>query len=398
MRNLFVTLLILVMPIFCFAQNQRIIEGKIINKNTNEPLAYANVYSDNGNGTISNIDGLFSLQTDSLDKMVNISFIGYETITFPINEIPNVIKLQSSSIELSEIIIRPVNVKELISQFIKKEKNYNSKKIQPSTFFYRQTTFTGDVCNEIIETFLKGTSTVSIGKLELQTGRYAALKGDSMHHYVCQENFFNNVRITPVHVKKPKKNMVIVPFQKDFDKYYNVSVRVLFNSKGAKLYEMSFMPKDKIKSPIVEGIVTINPENLILKKYEGEIRNNYLLANDDEVKLKNNSLEFLILYENKDGISYVKTVSLNSSFVVELPIKSFHVEVNGLAFNLNDSIIVNKTNSRKLRFKNSLLKEIAKTGYDPIFWENNPIIKRTPLEDESILIFEKSNLFGTLRR
>lgn len=398
MRNLFVTLFILVIPIFCFAQNQRIIEGKIINENTNEPLAYANIYSHNGNGTISNIDGLFSLQTDSLDKTVIISFIGYCTKSYPVNEVPNIVKLQPAIKELTEIVVRPINVKYLIYSFIKKEKSFSSEKMQPSTFFYRQTTFTGDVCNEIIETFLKGTSTVSIGKLELQTGRYAALKGDSIHHYVSQENFFNNVRITPVHVKKPKKNMVIVPFQKDFDRYYNVSVRVLFNSEGAKLYEMSFMPKDKIKRPIVEGIVTINPENLNLKKYIGEIRNNYLLANDDEVKLKNNSLEFLILYENKGGISYVKTVSLNSSFVVELPIKSFQVEVNGLAFNLNDSIIVDKTISRKLRFKNSLLKEIAKTEYDPIFWENNPIIKRTPLEDKSILIFEKSNLFGTLRK
>uniref|UniRef100_UPI004049A87A hypothetical protein n=1 Tax=Fulvivirga sp. TaxID=1931237 RepID=UPI004049A87A len=33
--------------------------------------------------------------------------------------------------------------------------------------------------------------------------------------------------------------------------------------------------------------------------------------------------------------------------------------------------------------------------YRPKFWKDNPIIKRTPLEDQVIKSFEKENAFGT---
>ena len=32
--------------------------------------------------------------------------------------------------------------------------------------------------------------------------------------------------------------------------------------------------------------------------------------------------------------------------------------------------------------------------YDPMFWNKNEIVKRTPLEEEAIGLFDRDNLFG----
>ncbi|MNL74194.1 hypothetical protein D3C87_1997860 [compost metagenome] len=41
-------------------------------------------------------------------------------------------------------------------------------------------------------------------------------------------------------------------------------------------------------------------------------------------------------------------------------------------------------------------ESIKKTPYDPVFWFNNPIIKRNPLEQKLISEFEKENIIGNL--
>jgi len=51
-----------------------------------------------------------------------------------------------------------------------------------------------------------------------------------------------------------------------------------------------------------------------------------------------------------------------------------------------------------LKSKSFLLDKIAQSKYDAAFWSNNPIIKRTPLENKAIKIFEKKNLLGTYKR
>lgn len=42
------------------------------------------------------------------------------------------------------------------------------------------------------------------------------------------------------------------------------------------------------------------------------------------------------------------------------------------------------------------LATIKKTTYDPAFWRDNPVVKRTPLEDEAMRAFEQQGAFGTL--
>ena len=47
-----------------------------------------------------------------------------------------------------------------------------------------------------------------------------------------------------------------------------------------------------------------------------------------------------------------------------------------------------------MAFNDNLLKRIKKQGLDRDFWDKNEIVKRTPLEEEALELFEHDNLFG----
>ena len=53
-----------------------------------------------------------------------------------------------------------------------------------------------------------------------------------------------------------------------------------------------------------------------------------------------------------------------------------------------------------MEFTDNLMSEIEKgkmnkdKHYDPKFWKNLEIVKRTPVENEVVELFERDNLFG----
>ncbi|MFW5804067.1 MAG: carboxypeptidase-like regulatory domain-containing protein [bacterium] len=392
---LFITIYLLILSSHSIGQQHRTIEGKVIDIKTNEGLSSANVFTDNHNGTITNEEGEFYLEIDSITKFISISYIGFETVTYPINSVPNNIRLSNTFYELKEVKISPVDTRKLINNFIKHYKK-NKNKTKTNTFFYRQTTKTDSTYNEILEAFFIGESIYNVEKIELLSGRYASLKGDSLNPFTTFTNFFHNSQLTPLYIKNPKKNMVIVPLQPSFNTYYNTKIeKIKCDETNRLLYKVFFIPKQKVERIIVSGSLILDPKNFLILNFKGQINNIPLSSPDKEVKFKNNKLSFNVNYTNKYGCSYIESINIKSSFLTILPIKTQKVFINSVLYNTNSNLSIEK--SFKLKPKTSLINKIMRDKYNPDFWSNNPIIKRTPLEDEAIDIFEKNNLFGTYK-
>ena len=72
-------------------------------------------------------------------------------------------------------------------------------------------------------------------------------------------------------------------------------------------------------------------------------------------------------------------------------------ETTGMMFNVADRFVKGKTT---MTFSDNLMNEISKgkknneKHYDQKFWERLEIVKRTPVEDEVVELFERDNLFG----
>lgn len=385
----------LVFPIIAMAQQTLSIDAKIIDGETKQSLPYASIYITDGHGTISNQEGEFAIKALPTDRL-RISYVGYETQTIKASDISDVILLKPQAIRLNEVVVKPINLHAFLMQALakyKKESKANKKTV--NSFFYRQITKTNSVCNEIVESFFNATPHLSILNLELITGRYAVLLDDSINKYAHFKNFFYLSQLRPLMLSgrvRDKENWLIQPLFENYAKYYTVSYDALYESDNASTtYKINFKPRKGISNPIIIGSMFIDSSTLELKRFEGEIVNNILTFTDEtghKEQNRDSNPHFVINYKIVGGVSMVESVIVD----IKYTIKYGNVDIHSVMYNTG---IETKNKTKKMAKSNDLLNKIANQNYDPTFWKDKAIIKRTPLEKSAIEMFEKKNLFGT---
>lgn len=102
-RIIFISLFILSYQV-CNSQIQGlVIEGYVIDDRTSDPVVYANIYNFNTqSGTITISDGFFSINLNSFQDSIRISFIGYRSILLRLDPGKNryIIRMRESSLEI----------------------------------------------------------------------------------------------------------------------------------------------------------------------------------------------------------------------------------------------------------------------------------------------------------
>lgn len=377
----------LMFPIMAMPQQPLSIDAKIIDGETNQPLPYASIYITDSHGTISNQEGEFSIKALLTDKL-RISYVGYESVLIPANNIPSVIKLRPYSILLSEVIVKPVNLHKLVQQIFERQKKQIEKyKNYESAFFYRQITQMNSECNEIMETFLNSKSVICLRDLNIVAGRYAKLENDSVHEYLSFSDFFRYSQLTPIRIKKLKKKETVVPLMSDFFKYYTLSYDVLSSGQNY-IYKIIFTPKKIGKRLIIGGTLYVDSSTLDIIRIESMIMMPVVMwHNGKMIGHRLADTKVTLNYKLMEHVSVVETVNVHCEIKTEADFYKF----NSILYNMGDKIENKKSKSPK----SNMLKAVEKMDYDPAFWKDKAIIKRTPLEKSAIEMFEKKNLFGT---
>ncbi len=101
-------LYIIILLNFCFALNTQAqqLTSKIVDNQTNEPIPGATVrYQGTNKGVVSNNQGIFVIDKDNTNTLLEISFIGYKTVTTTTNDVPAIIKLTQSITSLNQIVV-----------------------------------------------------------------------------------------------------------------------------------------------------------------------------------------------------------------------------------------------------------------------------------------------------
>jgi len=115
MRILSIITLIILIQVNVSGQ---IIEGRITDSKTNEPLEYVSIGIINTNfGTITDTNGYFNFEATVEElSIVRISMIGYEPKKITVKDLrnnKNEIRLNETTIELAEIIIKPTKERKI---------------------------------------------------------------------------------------------------------------------------------------------------------------------------------------------------------------------------------------------------------------------------------------------
>lgn len=107
--------------VFCIGSSAgQTVTGKVVDVSTGEPLVYVNVgVTGQPRGTITNKTGIFELEINELsgEATVRFSMIGYMAQTYTVKQLLDnngeTIKLESASIPLSEVVIKPGKLRKI---------------------------------------------------------------------------------------------------------------------------------------------------------------------------------------------------------------------------------------------------------------------------------------------
>lgn len=106
MKNIFLLLMILSIPLCSAYSQNRTIKGRIIDKETNEALIGASVVVQGNEqiGTITNLDGDFILSIPDGKHKIVVSYIGYTSVTLNPKD-SQIIKLAADALGLDEVVV-----------------------------------------------------------------------------------------------------------------------------------------------------------------------------------------------------------------------------------------------------------------------------------------------------
>lgn len=432
MKRLTLLVLGLVWAVFMTAQHR--FEATVVDAKSGERLPFASIYLDQGTATISNMDGVFALNCDSSD-VLRISYVGYETLHIQAGHLGNSVALQPHSLILSEVMVTPIAP--MINKICKETlRMMNKNKNKHAEFFYRQTAFAQDsadlsapaICYEFLEAFLNGGSAVALHDLKLTTGRYAGIKSDSTHFYSFFGNFYTFSQL-PVAANYVRPNRVddVLPLFRHTTEFFDVNYHVI-DDEGRRIFVIHFEPKPEKENDytMLAATLYVDEETLHLRRIVGEGRNFWTVTRVLESynlpvigttqRYKRYYAPTTFLYDinltEERGFPEVQSAFVEAtqgvrgmvfttrSILFKLNEESNSDEKKGNVFKRFFNFVKEQVQAqpgRDLSFSTNIQKAIEQVGYNAEFWRRNEIVRRTPVEEQVMELFENQQLFGVFQ-
>ena len=377
------------------------ITGKVIDKYSGEAIPYCNITLGSSSiGTSSNELGEFIITVDSLPVNLIFSHINYGKYSVEVSRISGVvIALASLTNHLQGVTVSASKKDRYALELARKayrKANQNSNVNHYGKAFYRQKSKNDQAYSEFSEIIYDiRYNNRGIEDWEILEGRYA-LKTNGLHN----KNYTLLSRLlTPL---QPVTDELIFPMHPELETYYDVRVIDYIASENDKIAVLWFKPLENSGIPTFEAEVYINTQTYDILKIVGNLSHDNLKL----VKLseKNSSWKnYKISYE----IAYRQDTILHSA------IDYINID-QGFDYYKNDSLKFHASSTSNLTFfeqyyptsrkklggqfrKNkSDWQKLDEIGYNEKFWNENPIVKRTPVEEEVIAAFEKNEAFGSI--
>lgn len=397
--------LLLLLSIFAFLRigvAQTEINGTLVDGETGAPVPYCHISLESlAVGTASNELGEFVIAVDSLPVKLIFSHINYGQKTLKISRTSNLtVSMEPLIILLDEVIVSS-SKKDLLA--IKLAKSAIGKAFSESSSenygraFYRQNSKNGDSYSEFSEIFYDiRYNRLGIIDWNIIEGRYALNE-----EAVRNKNYTTFSRILKPF--QPNTQELIFPLNPNFEKYYEPRVISMIQSGNSKIAVVHFKPKKNLKPPTFDGEVYIDTKTYDVLKITGALSNDDLTLTKLSTKKNSRWKDYMISYEiayRKDStlkavLDYIK-VDQEFDYYVDNRFQFRATSTSNLVFYEHYNPSSNKRLGNRLSSGQSDWEKLDEIGYNEKFWEENPIVKRTPIEKEVIGSFEKENAFNSI--
>lgn len=374
------------------AAAQQRLTGKVLDAATGQPVPYASVSVLNTTtGTTSNAEGEFELKT-ALPGWLVISELGHrrDTVAVASNTAPLLVRLQPASVELPEVQVGSY-LEELIAQAYRQLRKTHDQK-QYGQAFYRQVTRLDGDATEVQEmVWDAATNNAGVVGTALAQGRFAKKKGllnfNNFSSYTKRYGLYNaeddslkQESIIGLHVTN----------------YQTLRLLGITQDGTHQLVEVGFISKSNAAA---NGSIVIDEATHQILRVRFTSPAFHIKVNNPTFKFKNEITQLEWVFLARPGgaatLDYLKVdyqANLGRMMKADLPI-----HVTSFAYFYNGRPTPN-TSVTYAPVKNGEvdLAAIKQTTYDPDFWQNNPVVKRTPLEDQVMKSFEQKGAFGTM--
>ncbi len=317
-RTIFIISLLLCLPLAA----QQTYRARVVDSETGEALPYAQVYVSEGNGSLTDGDGWFTVEAKPTD-MLSISYIGYNALQVKASEMRNVIQLRPMSITMQEVTVIPAEAI-LMKMFRRLNKEHKYKAWNRSNYFYRLTnTYAGKM--ELVEAYLNACSMGNLRDVIFTAGRrLKKTQYTDRSSSISFSNLQKLLEIGPVMWNNSEWGAVLMPFtltQNDNNiyaengqstrkldkKHYIFSGQVLEDSNGERLYKITMQCNSD--NAYIDGVVYVDAKKYRLLRFEGELHN-FTLELGKDFRRETGSVQpnVCITYSHRHGFTEVESI------------------------------------------------------------------------------------------
>ena len=312
-------MILMLAPLAALAQ-QVLVSGTVVDDKTGRPLRQVSIAAGRVS-VVTNEDGVFTLKFDKMPSSVSVSHLGYKTRKVSLSEqkTENLkIRLEPTTIQLREVVVRTNNPRELVDIAIKKIPENYSKVPELLKAFYRETAMKRKhyiYVAEGVEDMYKTPYTRSVGR-----DRVAIIKGRRLLSQKQGDTLGVKVMggpVLPVELDVVKNHRFLLN-KEELDCYkFSMDIPEYINDRLQ--YVVRIEPGEVKEYALFNGRFYIDCERLAFTRIELELdmsdkdkaTNRMLVKKPLDVKFKPRELSCVIDYRFEDGvtrISYLRNI------------------------------------------------------------------------------------------
>ena len=375
---------------------QKSVSAYVLDADTKKSIDLVTVSSSTGY-TITNSDGGFIIKVREDDEIV-LSHVSYQTTHIDFKQLSDTIFLKTKVNVLPDIFIMPRAsiIKELKAVW----ERYNNllgrkreKDFPKQTFYYRQLTQYNDLYTEYIECFFEAPVSTHVMTMTMLEGRYAGIKKDSLATIM---NYFSLSQLPPFSRNRALRYDAVNGFLvRDFERYYDIQlIRIISEDTDDEVRVYEFTPNKIMinnSTTMLSGLLYIRKKDSSIISQEINTKRMNLTGVPNVVDELYN---FTVTY--RDGLEpypVVETVRCDAEISHMISGKKNTIKLYSVLFAADYKLEIEGV---KMKQNDYLFQKVAESKYNQEFWDNNPIIKRTKIEQQVLDDFNRLGYFGSI--
>ena len=365
---------------------QQIVSSHIVDSETEEALPYVTVYVSKEKGTLTNMDGDFSIEADT-GETLQISCIGYKALRIRASELTPIIRMEPLAHSMKEVTVMPVE--RILMKVLKRlNKEYGIRKLKKSRYFFRLTNeFAGK--KELAEAFLDARSAVNMRRITFLAGRrFRENKYGETGTLFSYSNLHHLLELAPSMHDSAFWEKLFVPIPADADikyfaRHYLFSCQEMNSADGQGIYRIEMSRKGLPTLRLMTGTLYINKKTFQLLKFEGDV-SNYNLDITRSMRKETAPVELHFGIEYNHHRKFTEVARISST------LKCGDMTTRSLAYNIGKRRL---KLGKKQKVADNMLEAIDLAGTDTLLWSQE-VVKRTAEEEKLVWQGDSGNASG----